>query len=418
MTKKTRFCSFCGNEANINEHVYLIQGIDKNVFICTTCVADCMDVASQYKFPDSVSIKKILADGFKPSTVKNHLDQYVIEQEHAKMVLAVAVYNHYKFIEYKKRENPLVEMEKSNILIVGPTGSGKTMIARQLAKILNVPFAMADATSLTQAGYVGDDPENVLRALVQNADGDIAAAERGIVYIDEIDKIARKSENMSISRDVSGEGVQQALLKIIEGSVVEIPAKGYRKHPNAATIKIDTTNILFIVGGSFEGIDNIIAKRLRSNKSSIGFGSDLYDKNAETFNNYILDVKVEDVKKFGIIPELVGRLPIICPLKELTEESLLRILTEPKNALVKQYQQLVKFENIELKFTDEALRSIARKAIERKTGARALRSIMEESLLKYMYELPELKNVAEVIITDKVIDDNELPEYVYLEELG
>jgi ATP-dependent Clp protease ATP-binding subunit ClpX len=407
-------CSFCGREPEPDKGNILIQSLDRKSFICTECVAECAAVAAEFKIQPE--IQELLAAGLKPSMITDHLNQYIIDQDHAKMVLAVAVYNHYKYLTYKQQENPLVELEKSNILMLGPTGCGKTAFARHLAKILDVPFAMADATNLTAAGYVGEDVENIIRLLVENANGDIERAQRGIIYIDEIDKLSRKGENLSITRDVGGEGVQQALLKIIEGANVEVTEKGQRKHPTVQTTRVDTTNILFIVGGSFEGIEKTIQKRQQTSQAVMGFGNQLKSDNDKKFNDFILDVKVEDLKKFGMLPELLGRLPIICPLQELDEAALLKILTEPKNALVKQFQERMKLDNVVLEFTDDALKAIAKKAIERKTGARALRSIMEDTLLRPMYNIPELENVSKVIVTDKCVTEGADPIIKYSNE--
>ncbi|WP_312339173.1 ATP-dependent Clp protease ATP-binding subunit ClpX [Anaerospora hongkongensis] len=403
-------CTFCNREADPDNSRILIQSLDGKSSICTECIKDCAIIAAQYK--PKAEILTLLTDDFKPSTVRNYLEQYIINQDRAKMTLAVAIYDHYKYLTYKSQANSPIEIEKSNILLVGPTGSGKTAFARQLAKILDVPFAMADATNLTQAGYVGEDVENVIRLLVENADGNIEKAERGIIYIDEIDKLSRKSENLSITRDVGGEGVQQALLKIIEGSIVEIIEKGQRKHPTAQTAKVNTANILFIVGGSFEGIEKHIAKRQKASKSRLGFGNAIAQEE-KSFNNLINDIKVEDLKKFGMLPELLGRLPILCPLQELDETALLKILTEPKNALVKQFQELMRIDNVELEFTEDALKAIAKKAIERKTGARALRSILEDTMLIHKYMIPELENVSKAIITDQCVNNGAEPIYEY-----
>lgn len=401
-------CSFCGCEHDAVNGKYLIKGAG-GVHICPDCVEACLAVIDQYKETGTKeTVKKNTAT---PSKLKAYLDKYVVGQEHAKKVLSVAICNHLKYIQYKKQDNPPVELEKSNILMVGPTGSGKTYLLKTLSKILGMPFAMADATSLTQNGYVGDDPETILRKLIDDADGDIEKAQHGIIYLDEFDKLGRKGENVSITRDVSGEGVQQALLKMIEGSLVEVPDKGMRKHPMSDTMKIDTTDILFIVGGSFEGIEKIIKKRLRvqnGNAANIGFGSKLA-KDDQTFNDYILNIKTEDLRKFGMLPEVLGRLPIICPLEELTEEALLNILTEPKNALVKQYQELFKQDGIQLDFSDDALKAIANKAIQMGTGARSLRSIMEETLLPHMFTLPDEKDLVAILFTKESIENGSQP---------
>lgn len=400
-------CGFCGKTDGI-----LIQGLE-DVYICV----DCAEFVTE-KFSDSVpSFKNEEEDKkaskeiemLKPSELKAKLDEYVIGQDIAKEKLCVAIYNHMKLTRLKEKcgkDNLPVDVEKSNVLLVGPTGSGKTFIIKTLAKMLGLPLAIADATTLTQAGYVGEDPETVLRTLINNANGDISLAEKGIVYIDEIDKIGRKGENVSITRDVSGEGVQQALLKIVEGCISEVPEKGQRKHPNGECMKIDTSGILFIIGGSFEGIDKIIAKRQKG-KANIGFGKDVKCTNKTDFNENIHDLKVEDLKKFGMLPEFLGRFPVIATLEELDKEALMRILTEPKNALVKQYQLMQMEDNVDLRFTEDALEEIANKAIERKIGARGLRSIMDEILLKYMYELPDT-NVEQIIISKDTILNGEV----------
>jgi ATP-dependent Clp protease ATP-binding subunit ClpX len=398
-------CSFCNQEPDLDAGRILIQGLDGS-FICTECIEECQKVANQYKAKPKKD--QALTGNIKPSKILEYLNNYVINQDYAKTVLSVAIYNHYKFLEYKQQENPAVELEKTNILMVGPTGSGKTYLLKTIAKMLDVPFAMADATNLTQAGYVGEDPENVVRLLVENADGDIDKAQKGIIYIDEIDKLSRKGENPSITRDVGGEGVQQALLKIIEGSVVEVAPKGQRKHPLQETMKIDTSNILFIVGGSFEGIEKIIAKRQKVNKTGIGFGATVESKVERPINDYILDIKAEDLKKFGMLPEFIGRLPVIAPLEELSEEALMKILTEPKNALVKQYQELMRVDGVELEFTPDALTEIAKLAKERKTGARSLRSIIEEVLLPHMFSIPD-EEIETLIITKETVLEKKEP---------
>ena len=401
----TAICNYC-KKTNLELDVPIITGAIPGACICKKCIETINN--SLMEFDDEEEEVEIdLTDNLKmkPSEIKARLDEYVIGQDLAKKKLATGVYNHYKRMRRLERDN-YVEIEKSNILMVGPTGSGKTYFIKTLAKFLDVPCAISDATNLTQAGYVGEDPENILRKLIEAANGDIEKAQRGIIYIDEIDKLGRKGENVSISRDVSGEGVQQALLKIVEGTIAEVPPKGGRKHPNEECMKIDTTNILFIIGGSFEGIEKIISKRTIGEKS-IGFGAKVVNNKTIEFNQHIDKVSVEDLKKFGMIPEFLGRFPVIIPLKELTVDQLKQIMTEPKNALTKQCQALMEEDNIDLKFSEEAIELIAKLAIERKTGARGLRGIVEEALEDVMFTLPDSNENREVIINADTVKTKE-----------
>jgi ATP-dependent Clp protease ATP-binding subunit ClpX len=401
------FCSFCGK--NQKEVTKLIAG--PSVYICNECIKLCGEIIEdeeKEKTADTDGLKDFLT----PKQIKALLDAYVIEQDRAKKVLSVAVYNHYKRLTSTiEKRNDDVEIQKSNVLIIGPTGCGKTLLAQTLARFLDVPFAIADATALTEAGYVGEDVENIVLSLVQNADYDVEKAQKGIIYIDEIDKISQRGDNPSITRDVSGEGVQQALLKIIEGTIASIPPKGGRKHPQQDYVKVDTSNILFICGGTFTGLEKVIERRVT--KKTMGFGAKIANKRDVNIGDLLEQLKPEDLIRFGLIPEFLGRLPIITSIGELNEKSLVKILTEPKNSLVKQYSELFNIENVKLQFTDEALEAMAKEAVQRKSGARGLRAIMEETMLDIMYELPSKENVKECVVGEEVVLKNEEPILLY-----